>query len=81
MNNNKQNKLEYKFYGTDVCSMSRSENAQQNPKEKSRIDANQKSTKSKKSIIPNGVKKFIMDEVQMLKATLKPYQGLETLEE
>ena len=37
--------------------------------------------KSKKSIIPNGVKKFIMDEVQMLKATLKPYQGLETLEE
>jgi len=43
-------------------------NAQQNPKEKSKTDANQKSTKSKKFITPNGVKKFILEEVQMQKA-------------
>ena len=48
-------------------------NAQQNPKEKSKIDANLKSMKSKKFIIQNGVKKFIMEEVSMLKAILEHY--------
>lgn len=48
-------------------------NAQQNPKEKSRIDANLKLIKSKKFINPNEVKKFILEEVQILKATLEHY--------
>ena len=47
-------------------------NAPQNPKEKSKIDAKLKLMKSKKCTIPIGVKKFIPEEVQMLKAILEP---------
>ena len=48
-------------------------NALQNPKGKSKIEANQKSMKSKKFITQNGVKKFIQEEVQMLKEILEHY--------
>lgn len=48
-------------------------NALQNPKEKSKIEANQKSMKSKKFITQNGVKKFIQEAVQMLKEILEHY--------
>ena len=56
-------------------------NAPQNPKEKSKIDAKLKSMKSKKSIIQIGVKKFILEEVQMLKVILESYLSLETSDE
>ena len=56
-------------------------NTPQNPKEKSKIDAKLKSMKSKKCIILIGVKKFILEEVQMLKSTLEDYWSLETSEE
>ena len=56
-------------------------NAPQNPKEKSKIDVKLKSMKSKKSIIRIGVKKFILEEVQMLKVILESYLSLETSDE
>ena len=56
-------------------------NAQQNPKEKSRINANLKLMKSKKFITPNEGRKFILKDVQKMKATLELYWSLKTSEE
>lgn len=47
--------------------------AHQNPKEKSKTDVTTKLMKSKKHITQNGVKKLILEEVQMLKETLEHY--------
>ena len=55
--------------------------AHQNPKEKSKTDVTTKLMKSKKHITKNGVKKLILEEVQMLKETLEHYESPETSEE
>ena len=55
--------------------------AHQNPKRKIKDRCDHKIDEIKKHITQNGVKKLILEEVQMLKETLEHYESPETSEE
>ena len=73
MNNNIQNGIEYKVYGTNDCFTCPDQNkcaTESKRKIKGRCET--EINEIKKMSIPIGVKKFILEEVQMLKAILEP---------
>ena len=83
MNNNKQNNVENKVYRTDDCFTCPDQKkcaTESKRKIKNRCESEINEIK-KKFITPNGVKKFIMEDVPMQKAILEHYLNLETSEE
>ena len=73
MNNNIQNGIEYKVYGTNDCfTCPDHEKCATESKRKIKDRCESEINEIKQIYYSEWVKKFILEEVQMLKATLEP---------